>query len=290
MGMKKKRGVLIGMGVILIAMIVFVVAVCFRQPTAKEEEGTKRQETELPDEEETEEPDGKNGETDVPPDGISFENFSVLESKLTPEQIETVKGQLAKFLQEEGAAYPEVVCQEIILETERGLEFYCEIPSVPGTVLHCVFDGEIGELKVVEEKIDTDVLNRTAEPEENVGTPEEETGDGVLPSAWDYVEEDDTTVQMEGKELLEEKFPSGKLPAEQLENLETELLAFLKENQEYRRKFSVVSDGMAETESGVEFWLSFTTERLDKKEVRCVLDASVGWKFFLEERNGAGDF
>lgn len=289
MGMKKRRRVLVGMGALLLVMIVFVVAVCFRQPTAQEEEETKRQKPELLNGEETEEPDGETGEANVTPDGITFENFSVLESKLTPEQIETVKGQLAKFLQEEGKAYPTVVCQEIILETEGGMEFYCEILGAPGTVLHCVFDRETGELKVVEEKIDADVLNRTAEPEENGVTPEEETGNGELPSAWEYVEEDNTEVQVEGKELLEKKFPSGKLPTKQLENLETELLVFLKENGEYRRKCSVVSDGMAETESGVEFWLSFTTERLDKKEVRCVLDQEGGWKFFLEERNGAGD-
>lgn len=278
MKMEKRRRVFVLIGVLLIAAIALAATICFRYPI-KEKEETKQQDTKMPGIE-TEETDETIGETNVTPGETVFENFSVLESRLTSEQIKMVQEQLTDFLKKEDESYSLVVCQEILLEVEDGLEFYCEFPDVPGTVLHCVFDFQTGMLQIVKEKIDIDVLNQT--PGKTKELVEDNQQD-ELPKAWEYVEEDNTEVELTGKEMLDKI-----VPAENLKSLEKELLAFLKANEEYRRKLFIESDSqnplVSETEEGTEFWIAFSQERLDKKEIRCVCDSENVWHFFLEQK------
>lgn len=103
--------------------------------------------------------------------------------------------------------------------------------------------------------------------------------EGELPKAWDYVEEDDTLVVLSGKQLLE-----GIIPEEKLNILESELLTFLKENQEYRREVIVEEYSLKDADDKVCFYGKFQNPRTDRKKIYVVYNkAAQSYQFSLQK-------
>lgn len=105
---------------------------------------------------------------------------------------------------------------------------------------------------------------------------------GELPQAWDYVEEDETGVTLFGKEAL-----FGILQEESLSGLEDGLLAFLKENGEYRRELEVAPETVTASDERTAFRVRFHTARLDGREI-AVTHGGGEFEFSLELPEAAG--
>lgn len=110
----------------------------------------------------------------------------------------------------------------------------------------------------------------------------QETIPGELPEAWDYVEEDEAAVTLFGKEAL-----FGILPEEAFSGLEDGLLAFLKENGEYRRELEVAPETVTASDERTAFRVRFHTARLDGREI-AVTHGGGGFEFSLELPEAGG--
>lgn len=120
------------------------------------------------------------------------------------------------------------------------------------------------------------------EPTTGEGRNPQEPISGELPQAWDYVEEDEAAVTLSGKEALFEI-----LPEDALASLEDGLLAFLKENGEYRRELEVAPETVAASDGQTTFRVRFRTGRLDGREIMATHGGG-GFEFSLELPEAGG--
>lgn len=219
---------------------------------------------------------------------LEFVDFELLEGYFMPSQIEKLQDEILQFLSEDSAYDPitKVVCKDIVTEQLKTIEFYCVLDEESGSVLRIVYTKSSAKFEIIHEMISKEILDQerqgttkqfveTQLPENN---PEDEK---KLPRQWDYVEEDNTEITLQKKELLEEK-----IPHEKLELLDSELLMFLKENQEFRREIEIQEVSIEESDSEVCFWGMFCTPRVDGKELFVVYDKSEGYFQFSIQEEG----
>lgn len=284
--MKEKRKRYFAAAVLLAALILLIGGGIFlmRRAAEKTSDGKAETETEAGQKKE-EEQDEKEEEMQEERE-IQFENFSVLEPYFQPTQIEGLQEQITRLLSQEAyGSVTKVVCEDTVTDQQNRIEFYCVLDEETGNVLHVVYRKKTAEFELNPEEIPAEVLDE--QPRENVENflpeqPDPDTQEAgteeKLPSRWDQTEEDNTPVELSGKEELD-----GKIPEDKLQTLETELLEFLKGEQEYRRVIAIEKESVSDSEKEISFWGGFQNPRIDKKKLFVVYDKETNaYRFSLE--------
>lgn len=199
---------------------------------------------------------------------IEFENMNVLEQYFSAEQIENLKDEVESFLKQDEIfdSISKITCTNDVYETENQIKFYFTLDD--GTVLFTSYKKESEEfffwteVKEFSESAKASWLQQKESETKAVDTSSWEE-EQKLPKAWEENGEENIPVTLSGKENLQ-----GKIPDDDLNNLETEMQKFLDGNNELRREISIPADKIGQTEDEVTFEADFKTERIDKKHLQ----------------------
>ena len=199
---------------------------------------------------------------------IAFENMNVLEQYFSAEQIENLKDEVESFLKQDEIfdSISKITCTNDVYETENQIKFYFTLDD--GTVLFTSYKKESEEfffwteVKEFSESAKASWLQQKESETKAVDTSSWEE-EQKLPKAWEENGEENIPVTLSGKENLQ-----GKIPDDDLNNLETEMQKFLDGNNELRREISIPADKIGQTEDAVTFEADFKTERIDKKHLQ----------------------
>ena len=199
---------------------------------------------------------------------IAFENMNVLEQYFSAEQIENLKDEVESFLKQDEIfdSISKITCTNDVYETENQIKFYFTLDD--GTVLFTSYKKESEEfffwteVKEFSESAKASWLQQKESETKAVDTSSWEE-EQKLPKAWEENGEENIPVTLSGKENLQ-----GKIPDDDLNNLETEMQKFLDGNNELRREISIPADKIVQTEDAVTFEADFKTERIDKKHLQ----------------------
>lgn len=199
---------------------------------------------------------------------IEFENMNVLEPYFSAEQIENLKDEVESFLKQDEIfdSISKITCTNDVYETENQIKFYFTLGD--GTLLFTSYKKESDEFffwteeKEFSESAKTSWLQQKESETKAVDTSSWEE-EQKLPKAWEENGEENIPVTLSGKENLQ-----GKIPDDDLNNLETEMQKFLNGNNELRREISIPADTIGQTEDAVTFEADFKTERIDKKHLQ----------------------
>lgn len=199
---------------------------------------------------------------------IEFENMNVLEQYFSAEQIENLKDEVESFLKQDEIfdSISKITCTNDVYETENQIKFYFTLDD--GTLLFTSYKKESDEFffwteeKEFSESAKTSWLQQKESETKAVDTSSWEE-EQKLPKAWEENGEENIPVTLSGKENLQ-----GKIPDDDLNNLETEMQKFLDENNELRREISIPADKIGQTGDEVTFEADFKTERIDKKHLQ----------------------
>lgn len=198
---------------------------------------------------------------------IEFENMNVLEPYFSEKQIENLKDEVESFLKQDEIfdSISKITCTNDVYETENQIKFYFTLDD--GTLLFTSYKKESDEFffwteeKEFSESAKTSWLQQKESETKAVDTSSWE--EEKLPKAWEENGEENIPVTLSGKENLQ-----GKIPDDDLNNLETEMQKFLDGNNELRREISIPADKIGQTEDEVTFEADFKTERIDKKHLQ----------------------
>ena len=204
---------------------------------------------------------------------IEFENMNLLEQYFSTEEIESLKEQVESFLKQDEIfdSVKKMTCTEVY-ETENQIKFYFTLDD--GTLLFSTYKKEEDQYffwtqeKEYSESAIADLQKQKESQTKAVDTSSWEE-EQKLPKAWEENGEENIPVTLSGKENLK-----GKIPDEDLNNLETEMQKFLNENNELRRELSIPADKIAQEEDEVTFEADFKTERIDKKQLQVIYHVS----------------
>lgn len=199
---------------------------------------------------------------------IVFENMNVLNPYFSAEQIENLKDEVESFLKQDEIfdSISKITCTNDVYETENQIKFYFTLDD--GTLLFTSYKKESDEFffwteeKEFSESAKASWLQQKESETKAVDTSSWEE-EQKLPKAWEENGEENIPVTLSGKENLQ-----GKIPDDDLNNLETEMQKFLDGNNELRREISIPSDKIGQTEDAVTFKADFKTERIDKKHLQ----------------------
>lgn len=199
---------------------------------------------------------------------IEFENMNVLEQYFSAEQIENLKDEVESFLKQDEIfdSISKITCTNDVYETENQIKFYFTLDD--GTVLFTSYKKESEEfffwteVKEFSESAKASWLQQKESETKAVDTSSWEE-EQKLPKAWEENGEENIPVTLSGKENLQ-----GKIPDDDLNNLETEMQKFLDGNNELRREISIPADKIGQTGDEVTFEADFKTERIDKKHLQ----------------------
>lgn len=199
---------------------------------------------------------------------IVFENMNVLEPYFSEKQIENLKDEVESFLKQDEIfdSISKIICTNDVYETENQIKFYFTLDD--GTLLFTSYKKESDEFffwteeKEFSESAKTSWLQQKESETKAVDTSSWEE-EQKLPKAWEENGEENIPVTLSGKENLQ-----GKIPDDDLNNLETEMQKFLDGNNELRREISIPADKIVQTEDAVTFEADFKTERIDKKHLQ----------------------
>ena len=192
----------------------------------------------------------------------------VLEQYFSAEQIENLKDEVESFLKQDEIfdSISKITCTNDVYETENQIKFYFTLDD--GTLLFTSYKKESDEFffwteeKEFSESAKTSWLQQKESETKAVDTSSWEE-EQKLPKAWEENGEENIPVTLSGKENLQ-----GKIPDDDLNNLETEMQKFLDGNNELRREISIPADKIGQTEDAVTFEADFKTERIDKKHLQ----------------------
>ena len=192
----------------------------------------------------------------------------VLEQYFSAEQIENLKDEVESFLKQDEIfdSISKITCTNDVYETENQIKFYFTLDD--GTLLFTSYKKESDEFffwteeKEFSESAKTSWLQQKESETKAVDTSSWEE-EQKLPKAWEENGEENIPVTLSGKENLQ-----GKIPDDDLNNLETEMQKFLDGNNELRREISIPADKIGQTEDEVTFEADFKTERIDKKHLQ----------------------
>lgn len=204
---------------------------------------------------------------------MEFENMNLLESYFSTEEIESIEQQAESFLKQDETfdSIQKITCTEVY-ETENQIKFYFTLDD--GTLLFATYKKEESQYffwtqeKEYSESAIADWQKQKESQTKAVDTSSWEE-EQKLPKAWEENGEENIPVTLSGKENLK-----GKIPDEDLNNLETEMQKFLDENNELRRELSIPVDKIAQEEDKVTFEADFKTERIDKKQLQVIYHVS----------------
>lgn len=199
---------------------------------------------------------------------IVFENMNVLNPYFSAEQIENLKDEVESFLKQDEIfdSISKITCTNDVYETENQIKFYFTLDD--GTLLFTSYKKESDEFffwteeKEFSESAKASWLQQKESETKAVDTSSWEE-EQKLPKAWEENGEENIPVTLSGKENLQ-----GKIPDDDLNNLETEMQKFLDGNNELRREISIPADKIGQTEDAVTFKADFKTERIDKKHLQ----------------------
>lgn len=199
---------------------------------------------------------------------IVFENMNVLDPYFSAEQIENLKDEVESFLKQDEIfdSISKITCTNDVYETENQIKFYFTLDD--GTLLFTSYKKESDEFffwteeKEFSESAKASWLQQKESETKAVDTSSWEE-EQKLPKAWEENGEENIPVTLSGKENLQ-----GKIPDDDLNNLETEMQKFLDGNNELRREISIPADKIGQTDDAVTFEADFKTERIDKKHLQ----------------------
>ena len=199
---------------------------------------------------------------------IEFENMNVLEQYFSAEQIENLKDEVESFLKQDEIfdSISKITCTNDVYETENQIKFYFTLDD--GTLLFTSYKKESDEFffwteeKEFSESAKTSWLQQKESETKAVDTSSWEE-EQKLPKAWEENGEENIPVTLSGKENLQ-----GKIPDDDINNLETEMQKYLDGNNELRREISIPADKIGQTGDEVTFEADFKTERIDKKHLQ----------------------
>lgn len=199
---------------------------------------------------------------------IVFENMNVLNPYFSAEQIENLKDEVESFLKQDEIfdSISKITCTNDVYETENQIKFYFTLDD--GTLLFTSYKKESDEFffwteeKEFSESAKASWLQQKESETKAVDTSSWEE-EQKLPKAWEENGEENIPVTLSGKENLQ-----GKIPDDDLNNLETEMQKFLDGNNELRREISIPADKIGQTEDAVTFKADFKTGRIDKKHLQ----------------------
>ena len=201
-----------------------------------------------------------------------WEQFDLLEAYLTNDQIEKIKRESREFLTQNETfnGLEKVVCKDVT-ETENYVEFYCVLGTDEG-ILYGQYNKKTGDLfKWTEEENSEQAKEKWMQKKNRTISTKEWEEEEKLPKEWNYIEEDSCPVMIENRETLVEE-----IGEENTEQLEENLLEFLKGQNEFRREF-VLNNYTEDPEMGnCECILAFKTERLDKNVIKVAFDQETG--------------
>ena len=189
---------------------------------------------------------------------IVFENMNVLEPYFSEKQIENLKDEVESFLKQDEIfdSISKITCTNDVYETENQIKFYFTLDD--GTLLFTSYKKESDEFFFwTEEKEFSESAKASWLQQKESETKAVDT------KAWEENGEENIPVTLSGKENLQ-----GKIPDDDLNNLETEMQKFLDGNNELRREISIPADKIGQTEDAVTFEADFKTERIDKKHLQ----------------------
>ena len=178
---------------------------------------------------------------------IVFENMNVLEPYFSEKQIENLKDEVESFLKQDEIfdSISKITCTNDVYETENQIKFYFTLDD--GTLLFTSYKKESDEFffwteeKEFSESAKTSWLQQKESETKAVDTSSWEE-EQKLPKAWEENGEENIPVTLSGKENLQ-----GKIPDDDLNNLETEMQKFLDGNNELRREISIPADKIGQT-------------------------------------------
>lgn len=210
----------------------------------------------------------KTGKKEQTEQKIVFENMNVLDPYFSAEQIENLKDEVESFLKQDEIfdSISKITCTNDVYETENQIKFYFTLDD--GTLLFTSYKKESDEFffwteeKEFSESAKASWLQQKESETKAVDTSSWEE-EQKLPKAWEENGEENIPVTLSGKENLQ-----GKIPDDDLNNLETEMQKFLDGNNELRREISIPADKIGQTEDAVTFEADFKTERIDKKHLQ----------------------
>ncbi len=259
--MRKKYGILIA--ILLVSFIlIFVLIVRLSNKNVNEKEEREKK-TELVKEKQS------TSRT------IETEGFEMLESYIASEKVVMISDAVCEFISADMRLdRVEVIICEDAFETENKINFYGTYDATDQIVFFAEYDKNSGDLfQYTEEMTHEEAKEKWIQKKEEVIETKDWEEEKELPEAWTYIEEDSRELTIENMDTV-----SDIITRDEQQNLQEELLLFLKENSEFRRELFICDFSKEDVVIG------FKNERIDGKIVKARIDAQTRtWTFELVE-------